>query len=187
MISISVFQSYFYAAVPRIPWLHWAVMVIISAAAMMWVARCKKYPVYGIVMLGLAVLFSLFLLDALVVTRIGHPHYYRSGLDLAAEYRRLLEGDQLFWVYLLFNIAAFIPFGFLVLWILSVFRGECSWGLTILMAFGLSLLVESLQWILRIGFFEVTDMVLNTLGAAIGAAIASGMRALVQGLKKSAL
>ena len=42
--------------------------------------------------------------------------------------------------------------------------------------FALSLCVECLQWVLRVGFFELTDLVLNTLGACAGALLTAAVR-----------
>lgn len=36
------------------------------------------------------------------------------------------------------------------------------------LGFGLSLLVESIQLVFKVGCFDVDDLILNTLGAAIG-------------------
>ena len=49
-------------------------------------------------------------------------------------------------------------------------------GRVALAANGLSLCIESLQLILRLGVFEVTDLVLNTLGGFVGALISVGLR-----------
>ena len=36
--------------------------------------------------------------------------------------------------------------------------------------------IECLQLVLRVVFFEVTDLVMNTVGAGVGAGLAAGMR-----------
>ena len=41
---------------------------------------------------------------------------------------------------------------------------------------GLSLLIESLQWVFHIGIFELTDIFLNTFGTFVGAALPLGGR-----------
>ena len=48
-----------------------------------------------------------------------------------------------------------------------------------LVAFGLSLCIECLQLVLKVGFFEVTDLVMNTLGGFVGALISMGVRKVV--------
>ena len=45
--------------------------------------------------------------------------------------------------------------------------------------FGLSLCIECLQLLLRVGIFELTDLVMNTLGEFIGALISAGLRKVV--------
>ena len=48
-----------------------------------------------------------------------------------------------------------------------------------LAGFGLSLTIECLQLLLHVGFFELTDLVMNTLGAFVGALISAGLRKVV--------
>lgn len=63
------------------------------------------------------------------------------------------------------NIIGFIPFGVLVPVIFQEFRDG---GLIVLSGFGLSLLVETIQLVTKVGSFDVDDMMLNTLGAFLG-------------------
>lgn len=71
------------------------------------------------------------------------------------------------------NIAVFVPFGsFLSEFLASAKRlrpGRRFW-LATLAGFGLSLCIESLQLLLHVGFFELTDLVMNTVGAGMGVA-----------------
>ena len=63
------------------------------------------------------------------------------------------------------NVAAFMPFGFF----LPVFSGRCRTILnTVLYSFELSVLVEVIQLITKVGSFDVDDIILNTLGGALG-------------------
>lgn len=63
------------------------------------------------------------------------------------------------------NVIAFVPFGIF----LPIFSIRCRkiW-LTIYYSFELSLLVELLQLVTRVGSFDVDDLILNTLGGMIG-------------------
>ncbi len=64
------------------------------------------------------------------------------------------------------NIIAFIPCGFL----LPVISRRCKlMANSILVGFFISLLIEMTQFVFSVGSFDVDDMILNTLGAAIGA------------------
>ena len=87
---------------------------------------------------------------------------YRYNLVPFVEIRR-------FWFALITNlfgnVIGFIPYGF----ILPVIAHKCRNGLFIVASgFSLSLLVETVQLIAKVGCFDVDDLILNTLGAAIG-------------------
>jgi glycopeptide antibiotics resistance protein len=69
------------------------------------------------------------------------------------------------------NIVIFLPLG---IYLGSLFK---KWliGKKLLFVFLLSSLVEGLQYILRIGAFDITDIVSNTLGGIIGLMIFKGL------------
>ena len=63
------------------------------------------------------------------------------------------------------NVAAFVPFGIF----LPVFSTRCrKFWFTAYYSFELSLLVELLQLVAKVGSFDVDDLLLNTLGGIIG-------------------
>ena len=82
-----------------------------------------------------------------------------------------------FWIYreqlgvfavvtnLLGNVVGFVPFGFMLPLIVRRARG---FFLITLLGFALSLFVEVVQLITKVGCFDVDDLILNTLGAAVG-------------------
>lgn len=95
---------------------------------------------------------------------------YRYNLVLFQEIRR-------FWVYrskvgylaaflnLAGNVIGFIPFGFIV----PVIGKKMKNGLLVsVCGFCLSLFVESIQLIFKVGSFDVDDLLLNTLGTVLG-------------------
>ena len=95
---------------------------------------------------------------------------YQYNLVLFQEIRR-------FWIYraavgylpaflnLAGNVIGFVPFGF----ILPVIGRRMKNGfLVTLLGFCLSLLVECVQLVCKVGCFDVDDLMLNTLGAALG-------------------
>lgn len=63
------------------------------------------------------------------------------------------------------NVLGFIPYGFILP---VICRGLRNGFLIILSGFGLSLCVETIQLVTKVGCFDVDDMILNTLGAALG-------------------
>lgn len=95
---------------------------------------------------------------------------YRYNLIPFVEIRR-------FWVYrkqlgvlavftnIFGNVIGFIPYGF----ILPVIIRKCRSGFFIVLSgFLLSLVVETIQLVTKVGCFDVDDLILNTLGAALG-------------------
>lgn len=102
--------------------------------------------------------------------RAAGERMYRYNLVPFVEIRR-------FWVYrrqlgmfavitnIFGNVIGFIPYGF----ILPVITHKCRSGFFIIASgFALSLLVETVQLVAKVGCFDVDDLILNTLGAAIG-------------------
>ncbi|MCR8659623.1 VanZ family protein [Paenibacillus endoradicis] len=64
------------------------------------------------------------------------------------------------------NIAIFIPTGIIISLIVKK-----RWSLSIIISFGISLLLECMQLFLAMGSFDVDDLILNTSGGLIGAGI----------------
>ena len=174
---------YVRSAIPDIPWEHWLVMAVIAIAVALWGRMRKKFSVYGAVALGCTVLFALYLIDAAVVVRWSSDAIQYSGLDLKAEYHRIVDKDLGPRVIMLFNVIVFIPFGVALSEYLCATRtiaAKRCLGYVALTAFGLSLSMECLQLLFKVGLFEITDMVLNTLGAVIGAAVSLLIRRIVK-------
>ena len=131
----------------------------------------KKCSVYGAIALGLTVFMGLFLLDTAVGIRYLGIMKHAAGHDLTLDFSRMFRKSGQGPVETLSNIAVFVPFGFFLgEWLASSNRTD-SWrrvGLVTLAAFGLSLCIECLQLVLKVGFFEVTDLVMNTVGGGVG-------------------
>ncbi len=178
MILSSSFSIYFHAFFPRVPGWHWVVMggVALVLAVLLRVRRRGSVP--GAVMFGLAVLMGLFLLDSLALIRMGSRWVGDSGLDLGAELRRMMSGNEEILFLMLFNAGVFVPFGlFLSGFFLLTGKGRWrSLWMATLVGLGLSLLIESIQLVFHIGIFELTDLLLNTLGTFVGAALPLGGR-----------
>lgn len=95
---------------------------------------------------------------------------YRYNLMPFAEINRYLTYNQYFtWENLLTNLAGnilvFVPIGFLV----PIINKK---GANIFTVFGasfcLTLFIETVQLIFRIGVFDVDDLIMNTVGGVIG-------------------
>jgi len=136
----------------------------------------------------------LLLVFLLVLTKLilfkGSPRYYKNYFQTTYHHYKIKEGIKkgnfvpfatikLFYgsnrmnieykiSNLLGNILIFIPLGFLLPLLIRRFRNT----LVILLAgFFLSVFYECFQLVTGIGVFDVDDMLLNTLGTAIGVII----------------
>ena len=169
-------QRLFQDVFPEVPWGHWLVISILSLAltGLMW--AFTRHSTRGYLCLGITFLLGLFLLDTAVVIRLGDGMNPVAGFNLTEEYHQLIHGDAARWTEMLANVAVFVPFGFFLSEYLSTTKrvgARRQIGRAALTAFGLSLCIESLQLIFRLGVFEITDLVLNTLGGFVGASMAT--------------
>lgn len=161
---------------------HWLVIGLLSLALTVFLLIRKRNSVYGAICLGLTVFFGLFLLDTAVGIRWGDGIKHMTGFSLPAELHRFLHGGMVRWTEMFANVAVFVPFGFFLSEFLSTtnrFNTRHQIGRVTHAAFGLSLCIETLQLIFRLGVFEITDLVLNTLGGFVGALMSVGVRKVV--------
>ncbi|MFV0341694.1 MAG: VanZ family protein [Anaerocolumna sp.] len=119
---------------------------------------------------GYIILLAYFLFFSEDYGRNISSQDYRYNLVLFKEMKRFIEyrniiGMEKFVVNIFGNIFAFAPFGF-VLPIISK-ENRKLFHITLL-SFELSLTVELLQLIFRVGIFDVDDLFMNTLGGFIG-------------------
>lgn len=173
-MSFSALQEYARGLLGHIPWEHWVVMVVVALAWTVILLIRKKYSVYGAVAWGLTVFMALFLLDTAVGIRyLGHMKH-TAGHNLTLDFSRIFQKSGQGPVESLCNVAVFVPFGlFLSEFLASAkrLRPDRRFWLATLAGFGLSLCIESLQLLLHVGFFELTDLVMNTVGAFVGAGV----------------
>lgn len=83
---------------------------------------------------------------------------------LYVRYKNLV-GMKAVIINLLGNVAAFMPFGFLVPLLRKKPVGAF---LILLLSFDLSMLIEVMQLIFKVGSFDVDDLLLNTIGGLVG-------------------
>ena len=181
-MSFSSLLTYVDYVLHRIPWEHWVAMAAVSLIAAMWFGVRNKYPLYGAIALGCAMMMGLFLLDVAVVNRFGVQVERHPEFNFRAEIQRLLHGSEQHRIQIVSNVAVFIPFGFFVSEFLSVAKrinARRCLGIAILCGFILSLSMEVMQRIFRVGMFELTDMAMNAVGTSIGALSSLCLRRLV--------
>lgn len=176
MIALSTLLNYACNILATIPWVHWVVMGIVLWALILLLLILKRSSTYEAIALGLTVLFVMMLLDTSVVLRFIGIINHGFGFDLKAGFLRIFHGDEYDRVEVFSNVTMFVPFGFVLSEYLALKKllsiGRRI-GLVALVSFGLSLSIECLQLLLRVGFFEVTDLLLNTFGGLIGAVVSA--------------
>lgn len=130
----------------------------------------KRRVVAGIIFLiYFAVLFYfLFFSEKMGRTYSERTYHYNlipfREIGRFIQYRNVL-GKEAVLLNIFGNVAAFVPFGAF----LPIFSGRCRhFFFTVLYSFELSLLVELMQLVFKVGSFDVDDLMLNTLGGMVG-------------------
>jgi glycopeptide antibiotics resistance protein len=95
---------------------------------------------------------------------------YRSNLEFFKEIKRFIQyrqqlGFESFVVNILGNVLAFAPFGFLLPQLNKRYR---RFLLVAFLSMLFSLAVETTQLVLRVGIFDVDDILMNTIGGMLG-------------------
>lgn len=167
----------------------------------------RRTSLYGAVALAIAVFAGLLFIETTVVIRWCGIVTNGWGVHLNLDFKRILHLHSQGYESL-FNIVAFVPFGFFLAEYLfvtghrpkvadsggsatstAIGSAGCStrWSiflLSILITFCLSLCIECLQLALHVGFFELTDLIMNTLGGLLGACLSLLLRAVFSPSKK---
>ena len=122
----------------------------------------KVQTIAGIILF----VWGAFVLMLTVLGRRTHEDEYGLNLVFFDCYQKIFVGhDKAILRSVLQNIIMFIPIGFTLS---VVFKNKHSFLIPLAISFGLSLTIETCQLILDSGYFELDDLVNNTLGALIG-------------------
>ena len=92
---------------------------------------------------------------------------YLACLIYFLKYRHIL-GTAAVVINVAGNVAVFIPFGFALP---LLFERIKSFLQVLILSFSMSLLAETMQLVLKVGCFDVDDLLLNTIGGCIGYAV----------------
>lgn len=116
------------------------------------------------------ILLSYFLFFSERYGRDFTTHGYRYNLELFKEIKRFIRyrkqlGFENFAVNIVGNILAFAPYGFFLPLLNKKYRKLIY---VILLSFTFSLAVEIVQLYLKVGIFDVDDILLNSIGGVIG-------------------
>ncbi len=90
---------------------------------------------------------------------------FTEGFRAAIAHIRIEKAEDIAQVYM--NIMLFVPMGYLLPYLFSWFRAKVRVR-PALACFILSFLIENLQLVFRRGFYDIDDLVSNTIGGVIG-------------------
>ena len=124
----------------------------------------------GKVLFVLYIIFVFyFLLISEIYGRTGEMQEYHYNLILFKEIKRFWNYRNQLGIFatatnLLGNVLIFLPFGFFMA-MASKYRSFLS---TLIYSFALSLTIELSQLFMKVGCFDVDDLLLNTIGGILG-------------------
>lgn len=116
----------------------------------------------------LALCYFMFFAEMFGRTEIGKEYHYNLVLFREIKrfwaYREVL-GKMAVWTNLVGNVVGFSPYGF---YLPVFFQKVQNWRAVTLLSFLLSLSIETIQLVFKVGSFDVDDLLLNTLGGLLG-------------------
>lgn len=113
------------------------------------------FVVYFLVLIWIILFKMQFSFDTL-------PHF--RGLNLIPFAGSVIKNNQLDYSEIILNMIIFIPFGLY----LGMIKFNWSFGKKIISIAGVSLIFELFQFLFAIGGTDITDLISNTLGGAVG-------------------
>lgn len=110
-------------------------------------------------------LYLSFMLGGTLLNRLPDPIYEWKLIPFWSYWEMIVNKSENMWKQILYNIVVFVPWGILLPLLYTKAR---QWKITILSATIFSLVIELIQLIFRLGFFEFDDIFNNVLGTFIG-------------------
>lgn len=124
------------------------------------------------------VLFVIYLAALLwiLVLKLGVQFSYMGNrnVNLIPFSEPLISNSKIDFSEMILNAVIFVPLGIYA----GVLFKLWSFGRNVFLFFLISLICEGLQFILRVGAFDITDIITNTLGGIIGLMIFKGIEKL---------
>jgi len=90
---------------------------------------------------------------------------FTEGIDSALSHVHVVSAADIHQVYL--NVILFVPMGYLLPYVFDWFRARCRVR-PVAACFLISLLIENIQLIGKRGFYDIDDLICNTLGGLLG-------------------
>lgn len=133
-------------------------------------AKRRQYRRLGKILIVFYIGFVFyFLLISEIYGRTGEMKDYHYNLVLFKEIMRFWNYRDQLGIFSVFanlagNILIFIPFGFFM----PVASEHRNFFVTVMDTFLLSLIIEVIQLLTKVGCFDVDDLLLNTIGGVVG-------------------
>ncbi|MFC0300976.1 VanZ family protein [Virgibacillus soli] len=137
----------------------------------------KRIGLYGIFIIYLLILTNLILFKSMPIEEMKNHFTFQAEVPFWLEHNVIPFKTILFYLFfadmnvmirvenIVGNIIAFMPFGFLLPLLM---KRNINFKSVVMATFCLSLLYELTQLIFSFGSFDVDDLILNTLGGALG-------------------
>ncbi len=113
---------------------------------------------------SILLIIYLFILTFIIVFKMGLAISGERSINLVPYGSSVIVNAKLYTRELIENVIAFIPLGCYI----CMLKLDWSFTKKILTIFGVSLLFEIAQFIFGLGASDITDLINNTLGGAIG-------------------
>lgn len=130
-----------------------------------------KLRLGGRILLGLylaCLIYFMFFSESYGRTDVHRDYQYNLVLFREIQrfirYRHIL-GSMAVLINVAGNVAVFIPFGAALP---ALFERIHSFGQVLILSFATSLMAETMQLVLKVGCFDVDDLLLNTIGGCLG-------------------
>ena len=125
----------------------------------------------GRILLGIylaCLIYFMFFSESYGRTELHRDYQY--NLILFQEIRRFIKyrlilGTAAVVINVAGNVAVFVPLGFALP---VLFERIKSFLQVLILSFSISLLAETMQLVLKVGCFDVDDLLLNTIGGCVG-------------------
>lgn len=152
--------------------LLYSLIGIIVVLLILLVRKCRKRKTHFSDVLA-GILFAVYVSIILQLTLVNRESGSRIGINLDVFHGLVGTDYNLRWLmiaYAVLNCILFVPYGF----ILSMFsfvnerKTGIQFVLATLFSFLASMMIEMTQLITRRGYYEVQDLLLNTLGGVLG-------------------
>ncbi len=142
--------------------------------------KTRKRKWKGVLKGALLLLYLVCLLSLTFLGREPEPERMAWTVFFGS-FRRAWDEQHtfIFWGIVV-NFMMLLPFGLLLPWGSS----RCGVGRTALAALLLSVSIECIQYITRLGYFDVDDIITNVWGAAAGAGFYQSIKKLIQATER---